>query len=295
MSLHSNGLVLIALAALGGCSFPDVTFGTGGNGARSATAATNASGSGGMATASTSGISSTSEEATGTGGATSVPGVPVNLGNAGNYVVLDESGITNVPPSIIKGDLGVSPIAIGSITGFVLTPDGTNTFSTSPQVNGKVYAASHAAPTPEKLMGAVADMQAAFSDAATRTSDFTELGAGVIGGLTIAPGVYNWTSTVSIASGVTLKGNATDVWIFQIAQTLKMSGASHMTLTGGALAKNVFWQVSGLVDVGAASHFEGIVLGQTSIAVHAGASITGRLLAQTGVTFEACTVAEPPP
>jgi hypothetical protein len=218
---------------------------------------------------------------------------PVVLGTAGNYVILAKSGIDSVPPSVITGNLGLSPAAASFITGFSLTADGTNVFAISPQVTGRVYASDYTAPTPSNLTTAVGDMQLAFTSAAGRTPGVTELGAGNIGGLTIAPGIYKWGTGVLIPTNVTLSGSSTDVWIFQIAQTLTVSSAVRVNLAGGALPKNIFWQVTGLVDLGTTSHLEGIVLGATSITLRTGASINGRLLAQTAVNIDGSTVVDP--
>lgn len=124
-------------------------------------------------------------------------------------------------------------------------------------------------------------------------ADVTELGAGNIGGMTLVPGVYKWGTGLLIPTNVTLAGSATDVWIFQIAQDLTVGSATSITLAGGARAKNVFWQVAGFVDVGTTAHMEGVVLSQTSITLHTGASINGRLLAQTAVDIDSSTVVEP--
>jgi hypothetical protein len=219
----------------------------------------------------------------------------VDLGTADNYVILAKSGISTVPTSVVTGNLGVSPAAATFITGFSLTADSTNVFSTSPQVTGKVYAADYAPPTPSDLTTAVGDMGLAFTDAAGRAPGVTELGAGNIGGMTLAPGVYKWGTGLLIPTDVSLTGNATDVWIFQVAQNLTVSSAAKVLLAGGALSKNVFWQVAGLVDLGTTAHFEGVVLTQTSITLQTGASINGRLLAQTAVNIDGSTVVEPAP
>lgn len=227
------------------------------------------------------------------GGAPGAPR-PVNLAQAGGYAILAKTGIATVPTSAITGNLGISPVAATFITGFSLTADATNVFSTSPQLTGKVFAADYTAPTPGNLTSAVRDMQVAFVDAAGRAPDVTELGAGNIGGMTLAPGVYKWSTGVVIPTDVTLDGRATDVWIFQIAQDLAMASGARMVLAGGALAKNVFWQVAGLVDLGTTAHGEGVILTQTSVTLRTGASINGRLLAQTAVNIDGSTVVAPP-
>lgn len=228
-----------------------------------------------------------------TSGDSLAPAAAVELGTAGDFVILAKAAISSVPTSDITGDVGLSPSAASFITGFSLTADATNVFSTSPQVTGRVYAADFAAPTPADLTTAVSDMELAFTDAAARAPDVTELGAGDIGGRTLAAGVYKWGTGVLIPADVTLDGDGDDVWVFQIAQDLTVSSAVQVTLTGGAQARNVFWQVAGLVDVGTTARLQGIVLTQTAITMHTGASIDGRLLAQTAVSLDANVIVEP--
>ncbi len=217
----------------------------------------------------------------------------VNLGTAGDYAILAKTGISTVPTSAVTGNIGVSPAAASYITGFSLTADSSNVFSTSPQVTGHVFASDYAPPTPSSLTTAISDMQLAFTDASGRAPDVTELGAGNIGGMTLTQGVYKWGTGLAIPTNVTLSGTAADVWIFQIAQGLTVSSATSILLTGGALPEHVFWQVAGLVDVGTTAHLEGVILGMTSVALRTGASIKGRLLAQTAVSIDGSAVVQP--
>ncbi|MDB6022401.1 MAG: hypothetical protein JWQ04_2258 [Pedosphaera sp.] len=220
--------------------------------------------------------------------------LPVNLGTAGNYVILAKSGISTVPASAVTGDIGVSPIDSTAITVFSLTVPAASAFATSAQVTGKVYAPDFANPTPVNLTSAIGDMQTAYTDAAGRvTPDFTELGSGEIGGLTLVPGLYKWGTGVLITTDVTISGSSNDVWIFQIAGGVNEANGKHVILAGGAQAKNIFWQAFGAVTIGTGSHFEGILLSHTSISLGAQASINGRLLAQTAVTLNASTVTTP--
>ncbi len=215
---------------------------------------------------------------------------PVVLGRAGDFVILAKSGISTVPTSAVTGNIGVSPIDSTAITGFGLILDASTQFSTSPQVVGKVYAASYGDPTPANLTTAVSDMETAYTDAAGRTlPDYTELGAGNIGGMTLASGLYKWSTGVTIPTDVSLSGGPNDVWIFQIAGNLTLASAKAVLLSGGAQATNIFWQVAGGVGValGTTSHFEGILLVQKAITLQTGASINGKLLAQTAVTLDA--------
>lgn len=216
----------------------------------------------------------------------------VNLRTARAFAILSKGGISTVPTAAIKGNLGVSPAAATYITGFALSADASNVFSTSTQVTGKVYAADYALPTPTNLTAAIGDMELAFTEAAGRAPDFIEFGAGDIGGATLNPGIYKWATGVLIPTSVSLSGGANDVWIFQIAQTLTMSTGTSIVLKGGAVPKNIFWQIAGSVELGTGAHFEGNILTQTSVTLGTGASIKGSLLAQTTVDLAAGTVVE---
>ena len=215
---------------------------------------------------------------------------PVNLRTAASFAILTKSGITDVYPSTITGDVGASPIT-GAAIGLRCT-----------EVTGTIYSVNAAGPLPcrvtnaSRLTTAVHDMETAYTDAAGRTlPKAVNLGAGNIGGLTLTPGLYKWTSNLSISKSVTLTGSATAVWIFQIAGTLTQASATNVILTGGALAKNVFWQSAGKVAIGTTAHFAGTILSKTMIAMKTGSSTNGRLLAQTAVTLQQNTVRRPAP
>ena len=221
---------------------------------------------------------------------------PVLLASSGEFVILAKTAISTVPTSSISGHIGVSPAAASFITGFALVADPSNVFSTSTQVvgGGKVFAANYAVPSPTLLTTAVLDMQAAYTDAAGRvTPEFLNLGSGNIGGLTLTPGLYNWGSTVLLPADVEISGGPNDVWIFQMSGDLVMSAAKRITLSGGALAKNIFWQVAGQVTIGTTAHFEGVVLSQTAIVLQTGASLNGRALAQSMVALDRATLVPP--
>lgn len=149
-------------------------------------------------------------------------------------------------------------------------------------------------PTPSNLTTAVENMITAYNDAAGRSNpDFFELYDGNIGGKTLTSGLYKWTNTVLIPSDITISGSAEDVWIFQIAENLTLSSAVNITLSGGALAENIFWQVAGEVTVGTTTHFEGVILSMTGITLNSGATLNGRMLAQTAVVLDGNTVVQP--
>jgi len=213
---------------------------------------------------------------------------PVNLGSAGDFGILSKSGVTDVYASAVTGNVGTSPIT-GAAIGLKCT-----------EVTGTIYTVDAAGPLPcsvkdpTRLTAAVGAMETAYNDAAGRTlPDFINLGAGEIGGRTLSPGLYKWGTSVSISNDVTLNGGPNDVWIFQIAGNLNEASAKRVNLTGGAQAKNVFWQTAGAVSIGTTAHFEGTILSKTMVAMKTKASINGRLLAQTAVTLQMNAVTKP--
>lgn len=221
-------------------------------------------------------------------------GEPVFLGTAGDFVILAKTAISTTGTTAIVGDVGLSPAAQSYITGFSETLDASNEFATSAIVTGKIYAADMATPTPAKMTSAIGDMETAYTDAAGRTSpDFTEVGAGDISGMTLTPGLYKWGTGVSVNSDVTLNGGSNDVWIFQIAEDLTVASGVQVTLAGGALPENIFWQVAGQATLGTTAAFNGIVLSKTQVVLDTGATASGRLLAQTAVTLDANAVTAP--
>jgi hypothetical protein len=246
---------------------------------------------------------STEKSATGVGVATtggvSVAVAAVPLGTAGNYAILAKTGVSSIPSSVVTGNVGLSPAARVYLTGWSLIKEPADTFFTSAQVvaPGKLYAADNVAGTTSAdLTTAVANMETAYTNAAGRTATSaatTNVGSGTLISLTLVPGVYEWGTAVTIPTDLTLNGSATDVWIFKVAGTLDMASAKKVILSGGALARNVFWQVAGVVNIGSNTHFEGIILGQTSITFGNLASINGRLLAQSAVNLGASTVTAP--
>ncbi|KAJ7045308.1 antifreeze protein [Mycena alexandri] len=194
----------------------------------------------------------------------------VNLRTAGNYAILAETGITCVPTCAITGNVGISPAAFDLY--YWVLPDSRlfrEIFDSRVKLPGKLHT----------------------QDAIGRAPpNFLNLGSGAIGGLTLTPGLYRWNSGVTINSDVTIAGGASDTWIFQVIGTLTMANAVHMTLTGGALPKNIVWVVTGAVTTGTTSVFQGVILGKTGITLKTGATANSRLLAQTAVSLQQATV-----
>ena len=237
---------------------------------------------------------------TGVGGLGRGP-APVNLLSVGtnNFVVLSKTGITNTGShrSAITGNIGSSPITAAAMNGvFCSGPD---------EITGTIFGVNAAyvgsgdqtcfagnPPLANKTLvdNAVADMGTAYADANARAPDYTELGAGNIGGRNLGPATYKWGTGLSIPTNVTLTGGANDVWIFQIAQGLSVAPGVQIILAGGALPQNIFWATFAAADLGTTSKFKGVILSQTSIVTKTGATVNGRLLAQTAVNLDANAV-----
>jgi hypothetical protein len=221
---------------------------------------------------------------TGVGGLGHGP-APVNLGAAGNFIILAESSIVDVGPSAVTGNVGLSP-ATGAGIGL-----------TCAEVTGVVNDVDNTGPAPCTIMAAsplttaTNNKHTAYTDAKSRAPDYTELGAGNIGGLNLAPATYKWGTGVLIPSNLKLTGGPNDVWIFQIAQGLTVSPGVQIILVGGALPQNIYWATFAAASLDTTSVFKGTILSQTSITMKTGATINGRLLADTAVALDHNTVA----
>jgi Ice-binding-like len=200
----------------------------------------------------------------------------VGLGTAKPFTVLAGTTVTNTGPSVIAGDLGVSPGS--AVTGF---PPGTVN-------NGTQHVADAVA------LQAQSDLTTAYNDAAGRTPVTTEANPDLTG-LTLAPGVYS-AGAMSLSGTVTLdaQGDPNAVFIFQAASTLITASSSKVALIGGAQPCNVFWQVTSSATLGTNSAFVGTVMALTSATVQTGATVQGRILARNGgVTLDDNTIGVP--
>ena len=231
----------------------------------------------------------------GAGNGTGDPGrgpAPINLFSAGNFVILAETAVTNVPTSAVNGSVGLG-VATGANMGLTCAE----------VTGGAIYTVDSAGPTGPPgcrqrnaatlLTAAVADGHAAWNDGRVRVPDYTDVRGGKIAGGVLPPATYLWNSGVQITADVTLKGGPNDVWIFIIEQDLNLKPGVKIILDG-ALPQNVYWLTLVLgVELGAGSHAEGIILAETSIFARTGASANGRLLAAASVNLDSNTVTQP--
>ena len=216
----------------------------------------------------------------------------VNLGTAANFAVLGGTAVTNVPTSVIKGDVGLSPAPGGNYAGLTQT-----------EVTGTIFAVDAAGPgssvaNPGLLTTAKNDLTAAYIDAAGRTpATVLSGGDNQLGGQTLIPGVYSFghatTANLTAATPLTLSGDG--VYIFQASSDLITAAASSVVLTNGASACNVFWTVpSSASSLGTNSTFVGTIMALTSINLDTGATLNGRVLARNAaVTLHSNTITVP--
>jgi hypothetical protein len=192
---------------------------------------------------------------------------PVNLRSAAHFTILATSTTTTTGGGIINGDVGLSPVGSQGIP-----PDKIN----GTIDNGDPIAAQ-----------AQLDLTAAII-----ASSPAQLPGGInagaeLGTQTLVAGVYQSPSgSYDITGDLTLFGGPDDVWVFQMASTLTVAVSGRVILTGGAQARNIFWQVGSSATLGTSSVFEGTVMAYASITMNASSTLDGRALAQNGaVTF----------
>ncbi len=225
----------------------------------------------------------------------------VNLGTAENFAILAGTGITNVPTSVITGNVGLSPAAGGNYAGLTLA-----------EVTGTIYAVDAFGPAgsvnnPGLLTTAKNDLTTAYLNAASRipTQTFSTTD-NQLGGQTLTSGVYAFghgdTANLTAASPLILdaQGDPNAVFIFQASSDLVTASNSTVSLINGAQACNVFWQVTSSATLGTGSTFVGTIMALTSITVTTDVTIQGRVLARNGavtldsdtITSTICTVSE---
>ena len=197
------------------------------------------------------------------------------LGAAASFAVLGGSTVTNTGPTIVTGDLGVSPGS--AITGF---PPGT-------VVGGSTHAADALAAQ------AQIDATTAYNNLAAQACTTTFGVPTDLGGMTLLPGVYCFASSAAVTGTLTLnaQGNANAVFVFKTGSTFITASGSSVVVINGGQNCNVFWQVSSSATLGTTSTVPGTIIALTSITLNTGASLSGRSIARNGaVTLDSNNV-----
>ena len=207
---------------------------------------------------------------------------PIELGTAAQFAVLADSTVTNTGPTVVTGNLGVSPgtAVIGFPPGVVNAPS-------------TIHAADDVAQQAKDDLGTAYSAAAGLSSTNTPASD--------LGGLTLSPGVYHEASSQALTGTLTLDGenDPNSVWVFQVGSTLTAASGSSVQLINGASSCNVFWQIGSSATLGTSSVLVGTIMAQSSITLNTAAVLHGRALAQNGaVTLDTNTISTacvPPP
>ena len=190
------------------------------------------------------------------------------LGQAGSFAVLGASAVTNTGPTVVTGDLGIWPNTASSITGF---PPGI--------VNGATH------PGDAVAQQAQTDVTAAYNNLAGQAcSTGNDLTGTDLGGLTLTPGVYCFSTSAQLTGTLTLdaQGNSAAVFVFQIGSTLTTASASRVLVINGGSSCNVFWQIGSSATLGTTTAFAGNILALADITLNTGVVAPGRALARTG-------------
>jgi hypothetical protein len=200
----------------------------------------------------------------------------IDLGIADSFAVMAYTSITSAPTSNISGKVGLKP---GTRSLINLNP--------STEVAGgliEVYAGDDVGDPSDYLTIAREDLIAAYRDAVARPTDRDKVEAykGKPGGKILPPGIYRWSSGATISSDMTLEGNDTDVFIFQIDGDMSVAPKVRIVLSGGARAKNIFWQVSGKVTLESTSVVPGTIMSQLTFEMKSLAQLNGRALVKNG-------------
>ncbi|HXA15618.1 MAG TPA: ice-binding family protein [Thermoanaerobaculia bacterium] len=191
----------------------------------------------------------------------------ISLGTAQNFGVLGGSTVTNTGATTVNGNVGVSPGS--AVTGF---PPGV-------VVGGAIHSNDAVA------MQAQNDLTTAFNNIAT-TPCTVDLTGQNLGGLTLTPGVYCFSTSAQLTGALVLDalGNANALFLFKTGSTLTTASNSSVTVinNGGSSCNKVFWQVGSSATLGTGTSFTGDILALSSITLTTGSNTNGRALARNG-------------
>lgn len=226
---------------------------------------------------------------------------PVALGSAANFAILASAAITNIPTSLITGDVGLTPDTGANISGF-------SDPLTCPEVVGRIYAVDSSGPTcalvDAVLLGnAKTDALAAFTNATGAARGTPNAISTNLEGLTFYPGLYESLTTIDLSAGGILtldaQGDPNAVFVIRSATAINALSTSQVVLSGGAKASNVFWSAGSAITLGVNSVMKGSLLASTAITLQTGAQLEGRALNQgaaaAAITCDACTITVPNP
>jgi hypothetical protein len=227
--------------------------------------------------------------------------LPVPLGSSSNFAILASAAITNIPTSIITGDVGLTPDTGAGITGF-------SSPGSCPEIVGRLYAVNASGPAcalidAALLSNAKTDALAAFTNANNAVRGTPTPISTNLAGLTLYPGLYASGTTIDLSAGGSLtldaQGDANAVFVIRSATAITTLSTSQVVLSGGAKASNVFWTAGSAITLGANSIMKGTLVAGTAITLQTGANLEGRALNQgaaaAAISCDSCTITVPTP
>ena len=227
--------------------------------------------------------------------------LPVPLGSSSNFAILGSAAITNIPTSIITGDVGLTPDTGANITGF-------SSPGSCPEIVGRLYAVDAAGPAcalinATLLSNAKTDALAAFVNANNAVRGTPIALSTNLTGLTLYPGLYQSGTTIDFSAAGTLtldaQGDPNAVFVIRSATAITTLSTSQVVLSGGAKASNVFWIAGSAITLGANSIMKGTLVASTAITLQTGANLEGRALNQgaaaAAISCDSCTITVPAP
>ena len=214
----------------------------------------------------------------------------IDLGKAGQFVILAKTNINNESESMISGHTGEGSVADKT------KKEQDFIDSTKQRTTGQVivWRSDQSDTTTLNVSDAIEDMMSAYDDASMQTGD--ELTSHMIENFrdtVLTSGIHVWSDALNIESDVTLSGSEDDVWLFKVGDNLTVDENTVFTLSYGVQADNVFWYVEGEVTIGKNAQFEGIILSKNEITLEKGAKLNGRMFSQSSITLDGNTVTEP--
>jgi hypothetical protein len=199
----------------------------------------------------------------------------LNISQAEDFAILAYASISSIPNSAISGKVGLLPGTRDQIT----------LGSTEVAGGATDIIASDDETIPTNLLSnAKVDMVTAYKEAVNLTPDTDKIGLyeGMLNGQILAGGCYKWNGDLNISKDFTIEGSASDIWVFKIAANFKVGSDVHLTLRGGANAKNIFWQVAGSAVIESGSTMAGTIIAQQSVVMKNHSELIGRTFAKNG-------------
>ena len=224
----------------------------------------------------------------------------VDLGKAGQFVILSKTSINNKSESTISGHTGEGSEENGDTeegfeeTGINQERDDSDSAWQRTSAQDGVWHSNQSDTASPDVSEAIEDMMSAFCGISMQNgNDVTSHNNERFNSDELTAGIHEWNNSLNLESDITLSGSEDDVWLFKIGDNLTVDENVKFTLNSGAQAENIFWFVKGDVTIGENAEFEGIILSMNEIALEKGAKLNGRMFSRSSITLDDNTINEP--